>query len=107
MSQQNQQQLVGSNGAGMVNVSRPQPSRSPYEWMKKPSFHSTNVNPGESFNQPPKNALNSLQGPYSYTLSWELELDSEWRLKELDRCCVRGANLGATQSSESGGEGPG
>jgi hypothetical protein len=22
--------------------------------MKKPSFHSTNVNPGESFNQPPK-----------------------------------------------------
>ena len=46
MSQQNQ--LVGSNGAAMVNVSRPQPSRSPYEWMKKPSFHSTNVNPGEN-----------------------------------------------------------
>ena len=33
--------------AGMVGISRPQPSRSPFEWMKKPSYHNQ-VNPGKS-----------------------------------------------------------
>lgn len=47
MSQQNQQQLVGSNGSAMV--SRPQAAQSPYGWMKKPSYHNNNVNPGEIF----------------------------------------------------------
>merc|ERR1712071_655714 len=37
--------LSGPVGAAMaVGISRPQPSRSPFEWMKKPSYHNQ-VNP--------------------------------------------------------------
>ncbi len=46
MNQQQQGSMAGPNNN---NNNRSQQSRSPYEWMKKPSYHN-NVNPGESSN---------------------------------------------------------
>lgn len=47
MTPQQQQQLGAAAGAAGGMISRPQPSRSPFEWMKKPAYQS-NPNPCKS-----------------------------------------------------------